>query len=54
MKEADQKKSILRPSVLKLEVIQDQSVFEDVWLPIGDDKEADVAHLIAQGRIRKG
>lgn len=50
MQDANRKAKL---SALRADLILDQSVFENVWLPVGDDKDADVAHLIAQGRIRK-
>jgi len=38
---------------LTYEDIADNNVFEDVWLPLGDDKENDIMHLIQQNRIKK-
>lgn len=32
--------------------LQDENVFEEVWLPVGDDKSIDIEKLIAQDRIR--
>lgn len=31
--------------------IDDEDIYEDVWLPIGDDKEADIYSLIQQQRL---
>lgn len=31
----------------------DLDVYEEVWLPFGDDKEADLFNLLKQGRIRR-
>lgn len=30
----------------------DNDVYEDVWLPVGDDKNLDVERLIEQERIK--
>jgi hypothetical protein len=29
----------------------DHDVYENVWLPVGDDKNVDIERLIEQGRI---
>lgn len=50
--ETSSKKSV-NQVVLQPEVILDQTVFENVWLPVGDDKDTDVAHLLSQGGISK-
>ncbi|HNX28478.1 MAG TPA: hypothetical protein PKN87_03590 [Syntrophomonadaceae bacterium] len=39
---------------LKHEDIMDADVYEEVWLPLGDDMETDLIHLLEQGRIKKG
>jgi len=28
-----------------------EDVYEEVWLPFGDEKEADITHLIQQNRL---
>jgi len=33
--------------------IDEEDIYEDVYLPIGDDKEADIASLIQQQRLRR-
>lgn len=38
---------------LNYEAVADADVYEDVWLPLGDDKEVDLFHLLEQGRIRR-
>jgi hypothetical protein len=38
---------------LYMEDLMDENVYEDVWLPLGDDKETDVLRLLEQTRIRK-
>lgn len=38
---------------LDREDILDEYVYEDVWLPFGDDKETDIHRLVEQHRIRK-
>lgn len=35
------------------EDLLDENVYEDVWLPFGDDKETDINRLIEQHRIRR-
>ncbi len=45
--------STLHPVLLKPEDILDQAVYENTWLPIGDNKQMDLHHLIEQGRIGK-
>lgn len=30
---------------------QGEDAYEDVWLPVGDEKEADVTRLIQQNRL---
>jgi len=39
--------------LLQTEDILDQAVFEKVWLPVGDNIEIDLDHLIDQNRINK-
>jgi len=29
----------------------EEDIYEEVWLPIGDDKEADISSLVRQHRI---
>ncbi len=36
---------------LQTEDILDQAVFEKIWLPVGDNKEIDLDHLLDQDRI---
>jgi len=43
----------VHPVFLDVEDILDQAAFEKVGLPVGDDKEIDLEHLIAQGRIKR-
>ncbi len=38
---------------LQFEDVTDADVYEEVWLPLGDDKEIDLFHLLEQGRIKK-
>lgn len=38
--------------LLKAEDVLDKDVFENTWLPFGDNKDRDINHLIVQGRIR--
>lgn len=38
---------------LQYDDVTDADVYEEVWLPLGDDKETDLFHLLEQGRIRK-
>jgi len=44
-------RKIRRP--LDIDDIRDENVYEDTWLPFGDDKETDVLRLIQQNRISK-
>lgn len=30
---------------------QGENIYEEVWLPVGDEKEADIVHLLQQGRL---
>ncbi|HOQ08716.1 MAG TPA: hypothetical protein PLG09_01175 [Syntrophomonadaceae bacterium] len=40
-------------STLDREDVLDEDVYDDVWLPLGDDKETDIHRLLKQHRIRK-
>lgn len=40
-------------STLDREEVLDEDVYDDVWLPLGDDKETDIHRLLKQHRIRK-
>jgi hypothetical protein len=40
-------------STLDREDVLDEDVYDDVWLPLGDDKETDILRLLKQHRIRK-
>ncbi|MFY9119657.1 MAG: hypothetical protein ACOXZ6_07810 [Syntrophomonadaceae bacterium] len=40
-------------SSLQREDVLDENVFEEMWLPYGDDKETDIHRLLEQHRIRK-
>ncbi|HQA49096.1 MAG: hypothetical protein ACOX6F_00550 [Syntrophomonadaceae bacterium] len=35
------------------EDLLDEIVFEEMWLPYGDDKETDIHRLVKQHRLRK-
>lgn len=39
---------------LRYDAAADVDIYEEVWLPFGDDKEVDLFSLLKQGRIRKG
>lgn len=39
--------------ILAPEVIKDENIYSQVWLPFGDDKETDITRLIKQNRIRE-
>ena len=38
---------------LKSDDIRDENVYEEVWLPVGDDKETDILSLLEQHRVKK-
>ena len=38
---------------LRAEDLQDENVFEEVWLPAGDDPETDIFRLLGQNRLSK-
>ncbi|KUG03576.1 hypothetical protein ASZ90_019009 [hydrocarbon metagenome] len=38
---------------LRAEDLLDENVFEDVWLPSGDDPETDIFHLLEQNRLSR-
>lgn len=40
-------------STLEREDLLDENVYEEVWLPFGDDKETDIHRLVEQHRIRQ-
>lgn len=40
-------------SSLREDDLLDENVFEEVWLPFGDDKETDIHRLVEQHRIRR-
>jgi len=40
-------------NTLDREDVLDEDVYEDVWLPFGDDKETDINRLMEQHRLRK-
>jgi hypothetical protein len=42
----------LRTSLHREDVL-DENVFEEMWLPYGDDKETDIHRLVEQHRIRR-
>ncbi|WP_207635325.1 hypothetical protein [Syntrophomonas wolfei] len=37
---------------MRKEELNDEEVFAETWLPLGDHKEIDLWHLIKQNRIR--
>jgi hypothetical protein len=37
---------------MRKEEINDEGVFAETWLPLGDHKEIDLWHLLKQNRIR--
>lgn len=37
----------------KNEANDNENIYENVWLPVGDDKESDIFSLLQQNRIRK-
>lgn len=45
-------KDRLRHSIREEDLL-DENVFEEVWLPFGDDKETDINRLIDQNRIHR-
>ncbi len=40
-------------NTLREDDLLDENVFEEVWLPFGDDKETDIHRLVEQHRIRR-
>lgn len=44
---------IRRTILLSGEELRDKDVYQNVWLPVGDNKNLDVEKLIAQGRITR-
>lgn len=30
---------------------QGEDIYEEVWLPVGDEKESDIHHLLQQNRL---
>ncbi|HQA08169.1 MAG TPA: hypothetical protein PLM20_06270 [Syntrophomonadaceae bacterium] len=40
-------------NTLNREDVMDENIYEEVWLPFGDDKETDIQRLVEQHRIRK-
>ncbi|MEN6348102.1 MAG: hypothetical protein ABFD08_01695 [Syntrophomonas sp.] len=39
-------------TALEKEDVYGENVYEEVWLPLGDEKENDIMNLIQQKRIR--
>lgn len=39
--------------IINRDDVLDLDVFNDVWLPVGDNKQMDIDHLIEQGRLTK-
>jgi len=37
---------------MRKEELNDEEVFAETWLPLGDQKENDIWHLLKQNRIR--
>ncbi len=38
--------------IMRKEELNDEEVFAETWLPLGDQKENDIWHLLKQNRIR--
>ncbi|MEN6327829.1 MAG: hypothetical protein ABFD18_16690 [Syntrophomonas sp.] len=46
--------AVKRPAtILSKEDIWGENVFEEVWLPFGDERENDIQSLLQQGRISR-
>ena len=42
-----------RATMLSQEDIGGENVYEEVWLPFGDERENDIQSLLQQGRINR-
>ncbi|MDD3022438.1 MAG: hypothetical protein PHE26_00850 [Syntrophomonadaceae bacterium] len=45
--------AVKRETTLNKEDIWGENVYEEVWLPFGDERENDIQSLLQQGRIVK-